>query len=321
MFKKFLQYLGICILIGFVGGHAALAQPKPHPIDRIVAVVNDDIITEQQLAHRLTEFKQQAAAQGRSLPKEQVLRRQLLKRMIEQKLQLQLAQRNHIAVTQDQLNAQIQKIAKENHMTLSQFKNALEQQGLNYAQYRRRLRDQMTIQLLQREAIAPKIHITKQQVDGLLKNYQNQPHADSQFHVADIVVPLPDSPTPQAIAKAKQKAQTLLKRLKQGHNFNQLAMGESSGQNALQGGDLGWRRLAELPDAFTQHLVTMTQGDVAGPIRAPNGFHLIKLKGLRSAKQDLSPKKAREMLFQREFEQQHQAWLRNLKQQAYIKIE
>jgi peptidyl-prolyl cis-trans isomerase SurA len=222
-------------------------------------------------------------------------------------------------VTQNQLNEQISQIAQKNGMDLAQFKQALQQQGINYAQYRKRLHEQMTVQMMQQRAIAPKIQITDQQVQNFLQTYKNSPHSDSQFHVADIVVPLPDNPTPQAVAKAKKQADKITSRLKQGADFHQTAIARSSGVNALEGGDLGWNRLGELPDVFTHYLLKMQPGEVSGPIKAPNGYHVIKLVAVKHADTKLTKKNARQMLFRREFNRRLQAWLQELRGQAYIK--
>jgi peptidyl-prolyl cis-trans isomerase SurA len=301
---------------------ATMAQAKNEMqlIDSIVAVVNDQVITHKELNDRVELISNQASSENTSLPSKDKLKQQVLDSMITEKLQLQLARRNHIDVSPDSVNQQLQKLAQSNNMTLLQFKNELQRRGIDYKQFRDRLHKQMIIQKMQHQALAPQINITEQQIRSFMDNYQQKPHADSNYHLADIVIPLPDEPTQAQVDKARKKAEQIKHKLAKGSDFHKLAVAESQGSNALQGGDMGWNRLGELPDVFAKHLVTMQQGDIAGPIKAPNGFHLIKLKEIKQSKSKLTKEKARKMLFQRQFRQKLDNWLDKSKKQAYIKI-
>ncbi len=317
--KKLLKNIfAVCILGALV---SSMAAPAGQGIDGIAAVVNDQIITQSELRQKVEDFKKEHRSED--LPANKELRKQILNGMIATKLQLQIADRNHITVFPDELNKQISDIAKRNHITVDSLRKQVEAEGLSYASYRENIKNQMIQTKLQQQVIMPKINITTEQVETVMKAEKNTPKAsEAIFHVRDVTVSLPDAPTPASIVKAKTQAKNLIKKLKKkGVDFKAFAMAQSEGSQALSGGDLGWHPLAELPDIFTSHLITMAKGDIAGPIRAPNGFHIIKLEDIKSQKSDLTPEKAREMLFKREFQTQLEDWLHDLRENAYVKVE
>lgn len=317
--KRFVRLKPLCLFLCLMIAAVAQAGRDMQLVDRIVAVVNNQVITQKELHDRVEFLKNQASSEDRDLPSDNKLEKQVLDSMITEKLQLQLAERNHIDVSQDSLNEQVQNIAQSNNLSLTQFKNELQRRGIDYKQFRDRLHKQMIIQKMQHQALAPKIDITKEQIRSFMDNYKQKPHADSKYHVADIVVPLPDEPSQAQVNKARKKARQIKHKLAEGADFHKLAVAESQGSNALQGGDMGWNRLGELPDVFAKHLVTMQQGDIAGPIKAPNGFHVIQLKEAQQSDNKLTEDKARKMLFQRQFRHKLDNWLDKIKKQAYIK--
>ena len=248
------------------------------PLDKVVAVVNDNVITASELASQVAVLRQQLAAKNMQLPSDTVLRKQVLQHLIDENLQLQLAKRNDITIDNTDLNEAIAKIAENNKLSLTQLREIVVKQGLDWETYRENVRKEMLITRIQQKAVGPDVVVSSQQVEDYLKIYEHDKKTEQQtYHLQNIVVPLSEAPTPDEVNRAKKKAESLLLKIKRGDDFNQLAIAESSGEYALEGGDLGDRHLAELPEVFSQHVIHMQVGEVAGPIRTGNGFQLIKL--------------------------------------------
>ena len=247
------------------------------PLDSVVAVVNDGVITSSELDIQINMLRRQITAKGMQLPPEEVLRKQVLQHLIDVNLQLQLAKQNSLTIDDTELNEAINRVAAGNKMTLSELRQAIEQQGLEWTVYRDNVRKEMLISRLQQKAVGKEITVSPQQIEDYLKSPENQNKTQLTYHVQNIVIPLPEEPTPAQLQKAKLKADALLENIKKGADFSQLALASSSDEFALEGGDLGERHLAELPEIFAAQVIKMKQGEVAGPIRTGNGFQLIKL--------------------------------------------
>jgi peptidyl-prolyl cis-trans isomerase SurA len=253
---------------------AAHAQP----LDKVVAIVNDNVITASELESQVEVLRQQITAKNMQLPSETVLRKQVLQHLIDVDLQLQLAKKNDITIDNTDLNEAIAKIAQSNKLSLTQLREALGKQGLSWEEYRENIRKEMLVSRLQQKAVGQEIAVSPQQVEDYLKTFEHNEKTQQQtYHLQNIVIPLPEEPTTEQVNKAKEKARLLLTKIKQGDDFNRMAIAESSGEYALEGGDLGERHLAELPEVFAQHVVDMKVGEVSGPLRTGNGFQLIKL--------------------------------------------
>lgn len=256
-----------------------------NPLDRIVAVVNDDVITSQELGVEVDKIKRQYSQQNTRLPSDEVLKQQLLERMILQKIQLQLAQRVHINVDDEMLNRALDNIAQQNHLTLTQLRQTVENQGNNFEDFRESLRKQIIINELQRRQVISTIKVTKQEIDNFLKNQERQGGKVTEYHLGHILIALPEAADAEQITKSKAKAESVLAKLKNGADFTQTAIAVSDGQQALKGGDLGWRRAEALPTLFSDWLVKQNIGSVSDVIRTPSGFHIIKLLGKRTDNQ------------------------------------
>ena len=255
------------------------------PLDKVVAVVNDNVITASELDAQIDALKQQLTAKHMQLPPEDVLRKQVLQHLIDVDLQLQLAKNNNMTVDRSELDESISKIAEQNHLTLTQLREEVTKQGLTWEGYRENIQREMLISRIQQRSVGHDVVVSSQQVDDYLKTTDNNAKTEQLYHVANIVIPLPEEPTTVQLNKAREKAYLLLKKIKQGGDFNQLAIAESSGEYALEGGDLGERHLAELPEIFANKVIEMKEGEVAGPIRAGNGFQLIKLVSIKENKE------------------------------------
>jgi len=292
----------------------------PVLLDRIVVIVNDSVITQHQINQGIAAAKQELAQSNTPIPPAKALRQQVTNNLINNELLRQLANNAGIKVSDSELNEAIANIAKHNNMTLGQLKDNIEASGLSYAQYRKQFRAQMQISKVQQAAVAAKVKVTDAEVNTFMKKYKNVRNPNAEYHLADILVELPNNPTSQQIQQTEQKAKDLVAQINQGKSFSELAAAHSSGSQALKGGDLGWRHLAEMPAIFADKVQNMKQGQVVGPLRAPNGFHIIKLINVRHSKETLTRNKVRSLIFRRKFEQQLQIWLRQIRDEAYVQF-
>lgn len=254
-------------------------------LDHVVAIVNDDVITRVELNERLQRIKSQARQQGQRLPGEQVLERQVLENLIVEKLQLQLAQRAGIRVDDETVNQVINNIAMENRLSLPQFQEVLRRDGMSFAAFRENIRNEIIVNQLRQRRVRDMVNVTEQEVDTYLSNLENRQGLNDEFHLAHILIGVPDGATPDQIEQARNRARQVYNRLQLGADFHQTAVAESSGQNALQGGDLGWRQGGQLPTALAEIIVAMKPGEISEPQRSSSGFHIIKLIDRRSPEQ------------------------------------
>ena len=253
------------------------AQAAPAELNRIVAVVNDDVILATELEDRLRLVKQQLAARQAEIPDDDTLRRQVLDRLILERLQLQLADQNNIRVDDETLNASLGNIARENGMTLTEFRKVLERDGQDWARFREDLRNQIRINRLRQQMVGNRINVTEQEIDNLLANEAAWGDRGREYHLAHILISTPEGASPEQIAETRRKAEEVLAELRAGADFARTAIAYSDDRNALEGGDLGWRKAAQLPDLFADAVRKLEPGEVSDLIRSPSGFHIIKL--------------------------------------------
>ena len=268
MFKRLAL---VCALFSVVG----LAEGK-QLLDKVVAIVNDGVITSSELDKQVELSKKQIQAQNVQMPQESVLRKQVLQHLIDVDLQLQMAKQNGITVDSIELNSAIERIATMNHITLAQLREEITKQGMSWKEYRNNIRKEMLISHLQQKAVGKDISITNEQVDQYLKTAKTD-NTQLTYHLQNIVIPLNEEPTTEQLKKARTNAENLLVKIRKGEDFSRLAIEESSGEVALEGGDLGERHLAELPEIFAKEVIKMKVGQVVGPLRTGNGYQLIKL--------------------------------------------
>lgn len=298
----------------------SLAQMPKNAVvfNRIVAVINNTPITLAKLDKQIGLVKSELTTANQAIPAADALRKQVLNQLIDQDLQLELAKRMQIEVSSDQVDAAIEQIATRNKMTISQMKAMLENGGENFADYRQQIRNQMIISQVQHRAIG-EIQVSNAEIDQFLKQYASH-QINYDYHLRDILIAIPNTPTSGQIEASKQTAEKLLAEIKQGKPFSEIAALHSAGQQALQGGDLGWRSLAQLPTLFVNTVINMQVGQVAGPIQAPNGFHILKLVAKRANKTLPNRNQVRDMLLQRKYEEKLEIWLEQLRGNAYVKI-
>ena len=279
---KYLLYPAILLMISPLA--TAEISSTPVELDRIVAVVNNNIITETELDRELDTIKLQLRDQNIRMPAEDTLRKQVLERLVINQIQLQLADANGIRVDDETLNNTISNIATQNNLSLSGFRDALEKEGYDFARFRENVRKEIIMRRISQRNVDSRITVSEQEIDNFIANQKIQGNADDEYHLGHILIGLPETAGPDEIKATRQKAQEILDKLRSGADFSQVAVSVSEGQQALEGGDLGWRKVGELPSLFADIVPEMNIGDVSDVIRSSSGFHIIKLLDYRGAK-------------------------------------
>ena len=288
-----LRLLFIFILTSLVFNTSAYALT---PLDSIAIVVNEDVITTNELADKVRYYEKQIGLSGGSVSDMDSLKKQVLERMIRDKVQLQQAAQFGIQIDDISLNRMIDAMAKKNNMSLNQLRATLEQEGIDFGDFRSQTRDELIIQELQKRMVADKVNVTPQEIKQFLDSSMQQDKSGTEFHLLHILIATPEDAAPEDIQSAQQKAENIYQQLIQGADFKQLAIRESNGSNALNGGDLGTRKANELPELFLQAIEGLQQGEVSKPIRSASGFHILKLASSSSNVEMVTQTHARHIL-------------------------
>lgn len=285
------------ICAGLLSLLTVTSHSAPVPIDHVVAVVDEDIIMHSELQQRVNDVKRQN--RGASLPAAKVLRQQVLERMILESIQLQMADRGGVRISDAELNDAIRRIAAQNNMSLTQFRQAMEAEGVSFTLARDQIRDEMRVSRVQRFQVGERIQITDQDVDYFLASELGKMASAAEYQLAHILIAVPSQASPADLQQAQQKAQQLVDQLRNGADFRQLAIAQSNGRNALKGGDLGWRKEAQLPGIFADVIPAMQINDISDPIKSASGFHIVKLSDKRGGNTELvTQAKVRHILIQ-----------------------
>ena len=250
-------------------------------LNRIVASVNNDVVLESELKNRSAMIISQLQEQKAELPSRSVLQKQILDRLVLENLQLQLAERNGIRIDDEKLNNSMRTLAKQSDMSLSEFREALEQDGYDYVAFRDQFRNQITINQIRQQMVENRVEVTDQEVDHLLATAATFNDQNREYHLAHILVSTPEAASPEQIQESRKRIDDMLARLRGGADFAQMAIAESDGQQALNGGDLGWRKTGQLPSLFSDVVGQLQIGQISDPIRSPSGFHIVKIMDIR----------------------------------------
>jgi peptidyl-prolyl cis-trans isomerase SurA len=274
--KLFLKLLPL--LAGLLGTQAIAEVP----VDRIVAVVEDNVILASELQQKLAGLKRNLAQSNTQLPPDAVLARQVLERMIMDKIQVTLAEKAGIRIDDESLRLAVQQIAQRNNMTPEELRASLKREGMEYADLVEQIRNEMAVQRLRAGQVNSQIKISDREVQHWLDTQgKSGVSSDSEFLLGHILIATPQAASPAAVQKAKEKADRLVADLKKGQDFKQASIASSDSDQALSGGELGWRKLSQVPTLFAELVPKMQRGDIEGPIRSPSGFHIIKLLGVK----------------------------------------
>jgi peptidyl-prolyl cis-trans isomerase SurA len=250
-------------------------------LDRIAAIVNDGLVLKSELDVQMTSVQKRLQEQRVELPSQSVLQQQVLDRLVLQEIQMQRAKHVGLTVTDEQLNGALQEIAGRNKIPFDQLPTALAAQGVDYKVYRESMRKELTLSTLRQRDVITHINVSPHELEQYMARQQNAASND-EFNVSHILLSLPAAATPQQLEEISHKAQDVAARAGKGEDFSQLAIANSNSQTALDGGQLGWRKGAQLPQFILDLVVKMKPGDVSEPVRTPSGYHIVKLNERRS---------------------------------------
>ncbi|CAB5522996.1 Peptidyl-prolyl cis-trans isomerase surA [Stutzerimonas stutzeri] len=267
--------LGALLLSGATLAPAALAQVQP--LDRVVAIVDNDVIMQSQLNQRMREVQQTIEKRGADAPPTDVLQQQVLERLITENLQLQIGERSGIRISDEELNQAMGTIAQRNNMSLEQFREALARDGLSLETAREQIRREMVISRVRQRRVAERIQVSNQEVQNFLASDLGKLQLSEEYHLANILIAVPEGADSATIQAAERTAMDTYQQLQQGADFARLAVSRSGSENALEGGDMGWRKAAQLPPPFDTEVRELSVGEVTQPVRTTPGFIMLKL--------------------------------------------
>lgn len=256
-------------------------------MDRIIAIVDQSVITEQELADRIRSVSAQIEKQGKETPSQEVLEKQILERLITDSLQMQLAAQTGIKIDDTQLDKTIERIAEQNKMGIEEFKAALTKDGITVRKFREDIRSEITIARLKERDVDNKVSVTDGEIDNYLTTQANRKDNQDELEISHILIRTPEDSTPEDLQKVRPKIEELLGKLASGTPFEQVSASYSDAPNALEGGSLGWKNSSQIPIGFIEQLQNMQVGEVSKPIRSPNGFHILKLTNRRGGSSPL----------------------------------
>ncbi|HYK15683.1 MAG TPA: peptidylprolyl isomerase [Burkholderiales bacterium] len=270
-------------VLACTSGQATAQAPGKRIIllDRIVAVVNEDVITRRDLDDRMRVVSVQLREQGTPAPPTDVLEKQVLDRMIYTRVQLQFAKETGLRVDDGQLDSAIARIAENNKITPAKLRETLEKDGVSFAKFREDIRDEIVMSRLREREVDNKITVAESEIDNLLNALKSQDGKTEEFDLSHILVRVPEQASPEQLSDRRARAEKALAQIKAGTDFRQVAASFSDAPDAVQGGAMGWRELARLPSIFAETIKSMSPGEVSAILRSPNGMHIVRLNGRR----------------------------------------
>lgn len=299
------RFFALALLLAGAAGHAQTAPPAgeaaaaqapaapvaPPPVargvslDRVVAVVNDGIVLQSSLDQQMQLVSMRLQQAGQQQPPRDILRQQVLERLVLQEIQVQRATRAGIKISDEALNQSLTELAQRNNVKFSDLPAALEQQGIDYRAYREEIRREMLLGQLRQRDVYSRIYISPRELDLCIAKAKAAPEDDREYEVAHILVSVPSSASPQQVEERTARAQGVYERARRGEDFGDLAVAYSDAGTALEGGKLGWRKANQLPSIIADVVPTMKPGEVTEIIRTPSGFNIFKLVEARGAEQ------------------------------------
>lgn len=288
-----LLHLSLCLLLAMLA--TSPAQAATEVIDQVVAIVDDDIIMASELRERVNALTQSLQSRGVQMPPEDTLIRETLDQLILENIQLQMGRRAGVRITDEEINRATQRIAAQNRMSLEQFQAALQSQGQSYENMREQVRREMIIRRVQMGNINQRVQITEEEVGNFMSTREGQNLTQPEFRLLHALIALPSDAPPEQVSAAKNQAEAALSRIRSGTDFAQ-AVQDSASPYQFTGGDLGWRKLADLPSLLSDVAPALKPGETSEPIRSDSGFHIINLVEVRGREQVVTQTKARHIL-------------------------
>ena len=278
--------LALALACGCAAAQSGRAAPGTGGVvlvDRIVAVVNSEVITQFELSERVTRVLHDLGGRGTPLPDRTELQKQVLERMIIERVQLQLARETGLQIDDLQLDATIGRIAENNRMSLAEFRRTLERDRIPFDKFREEVRNEIILTRLREREVDNKITVAESEIDNFTAQQKEGKTATAEYNLAHILVRVPEEARPEQLARQRARAEEAVKRLTAGADFAQVAATYSDASDALEGGNLGWRGQERLPEMFAEAVAQMRSGDISPIMRSPAGFHILKVNGQRGA--------------------------------------
>lgn len=256
---------------------ATIAQAEVQPLDKVVAIVDESVVMASELHAKLRSIVGKLKANNTELPPEDVLRAQVLDFLVNEQIQLQMAKRAKVIISEREIDAMVERVRSSNKLSPAQFEQQLALEGISIAELREEMRREMTVRQVQQGSVNRRIQVTESEIDNFLNSTEGKFWNSPDYHLGHILIAVPSGSGEAEIAELEKKAQKIFQQASTGTDFRNLAVANSSGQNALDGGDLGWRKVAQLPGLFADQVGSLKVGDITAPFRSGAGFHLIKL--------------------------------------------
>ena len=266
---------------------AAPAWAEVRPLNRVIAIVDNDVIMQSQLDERLREVENTMRQRGAAAPPEADIKGQVLERLILENIQLQLGERAGIRISDDELNHAMMTIAERNGLSPEQFQQALQADGLTLNQVREQIRREMIISRVRQHSVSDRIQVSQQEVQNFLASDLGKMQLSEELRLSNILIPLPETAANDQVKQAEAIARHIYQQLQQGADFARLAVSYSGSENALEGGDMGWRQAAQMPPPFDDMLQNMKPGDFTEPVRVPPGFIILQVTDKRGEQQQV----------------------------------
>jgi peptidyl-prolyl cis-trans isomerase SurA len=292
-FKYLTTLLCLAFLLPVTAQEAAdeLANGPPVPtaggrfLDGIAAIVNEGVVTRSELMRQIATIQQRAQSSDLQLPPADILQEQVLERLIVDEVQMQRAERVGIVISDQMLNGAIAQVAADSNIPFEKLPEVLQEDGIQYSEYRAELRKQLTMDQLRRIEVIGRIAVSQREIDQCLADLEDNVVVDSDYNLSHIFISIPDAATGAQISEAEQEAELVYQKIVDGADFSEMAVRYSDSDTALKGGTLGWRKGSDLPTLFFDIMNTLEEGQVSKPVRNVSGFHLVKINELRSASQ------------------------------------
>ncbi len=290
--------------------------------DSFAAIVNDGVITQAQLDQKMVIMKGQMKRSKLSIPEDSILKQQVLQQMIDQLLQVQAASKIGVSVSNTELNAQISNIAKNNGISIDTLYKSVQKDGWTIEAFRQETREELMMKELEQHEVVSRISISSQEVDNFLNIALGSSKSMREYHLQRIVLTLPSAPSPDQLNQVNNNAQAIVKQLKSGADFSKVAMAKSSCSNALKGGDLGWKQLAELSLPVANVIKDMKVGQLSQPVQTSSWFEIVKLLAERRAAKTTAAQRnqVEQLIFNRKIEEGIEDLINQLRGNAYIRI-
>lgn len=298
---------------------SSLVNAQTQPLDKVIAVVDDDVVMASEIHQRVQMVMAQLQSKQTQAPPMNVIQRQVLDQLILESLQLQIGDRVGVTISDQELDQAIARMRTANNFSEAQFQEQLQKDGLSLGALRDQIRRDMIIDRVQKGSVNRRIKVTEQEVKNFLKSKQGQFWASPDYNLGHMVIPVPSSASEVEQNQLKAKAEDIYQRLNNGEDFRRVAVSESKGRDALKGGDMGWRKLAQLPDLFANGVRDLEAGEITQPLRSGAGYHILKVYGKRgNTEQMIDQSKVRHILLKTTAildDQQAEAKLSEIRQQ------